>query len=84
MVASATEAIEYDSDVASHTVVGPLIMPGVAGVLVIVIARHSGSDRPQEFSVRTHISPSSEPKLTTTDGVPEPEAIVAPGGSVQM
>ena len=69
----------------AHGTLFPAIFPGVGGGVVVgerpkVLAALD----PQPFTATTEIGPEVAPAVTVIEGVPWPEVIVQPEGTVQV
>ena len=62
----------------------PVIVPGVAGLLVIVTAKTLAVLVPQPLLAVTLTLPEVEPKVIVAEVVPCPAVIVLPEGTVQV
>jgi hypothetical protein len=69
----------------SQTAASPLIVPGVAIVLLMLATKQEGAEViPQLFVAVTHILPPLFDEVTLMDAVPCPLFIVQPEGTVHV
>ena len=67
-----------------QTLLAPVMLPGVDGIEVTAIACELASLVPHPLTPTTLILPEPVPKVTVMEVLPEPDAMLAPPGTVQL